>query len=82
MGSEGFGVAQYVEWEVSLEELHVQKGSIPEQRGVLVGNVPVEQCGAGTAVCGAGCILGVAVCGVGRVGRTFSGSVWGRQYPR
>ena len=38
MGSEGFWVAWYVEWEVSLEELCVQKGSIPEQRGVLVGN--------------------------------------------
>lgn len=49
MGSEGFGVAQYAEWEVSLEELCVQKGGIPEQRGVLVGNVPVEQCGAGNS---------------------------------
>lgn len=39
-GSEGFGGAQNVEWEVSLEELCVQKGSIPEQRGVLVGNTP------------------------------------------
>lgn len=43
------GVAQYAEWVVSLEELHVQKGGIPEQWGVLVGNVPVEQCGAGNS---------------------------------
>lgn len=43
------GVAQYAEWEVSLEELRVQKGGISEQRGVLVGNVPVEQCGAGNS---------------------------------
>lgn len=65
----------------ALEEQCVQKGSIPEWRGVLVGSMPHRAVWSGKyprrTACGVGSILGMAVCGVGSVGCTFSGAVRG-----